>query len=230
MNSKMQLAVLALLSTALLLTGAKKMPKETHDGLVYVEDADTQLAYVFAKPGADLSRYKSAKVDLVEVRFKKDYTSRGSVTARGAGGSPGRREMTASDRERFSELFEGIFKEALSKSGLDVVDTAGPDTLEIDAAVVDLYINAPSGTATGQMYTVSRNRGEMTMIAELRDSETGELLVRVVDEQVDPERGIGQIAISDSPYWNAAASGFTYWAQHLAKGIAHARTLPPYEP
>jgi hypothetical protein len=76
---------------------------------------------------------------------------------------------------------EEFVKELQSKSSYKVVDEVGPDVLRVKVKIVNLYVNAPdTGTAgISRHYTISA--GEMTLLAELYDSETGEVLARVID-------------------------------------------------
>ncbi|HET9447729.1 MAG TPA: hypothetical protein VFO35_15795, partial [Steroidobacteraceae bacterium] len=48
-------------------------------------------------------------------------------------------------------------------------------------ALVDVYVNAPDSQAPGRSRTYVMNAGRMTLVAELRDSETGALFARVLD-------------------------------------------------
>ena len=63
------------------------------------------------------------------------------------------------------------------------MDQAGPDTLRVSAAIVNLYVTAPDTMSAGRSRTYTANSGQMTLVVELRDSVTGELLARAVDTQ-----------------------------------------------
>jgi hypothetical protein len=64
-----------------------------------------------------------------------------------------------------------------------VVNESGPDVLRVKASIVNLYVNAPDTMTAGRSRTYVVSAGEMTLIAELFDSESGAVLARVVDRQ-----------------------------------------------
>ena len=82
--------------------------------------------------------------------------------------------------EEFKQRRETLRAE-LARGGYKLVDEAGPDTLRVTAAIVDLYVTAPDTMTAGRSRTYTANSGRMTLVAELRDSVTGELLARAVD-------------------------------------------------
>ena len=154
----------------------------THDGLERVSKPGIDAVY--RKPGVDVSRYDKLLLRPIEVAFAKDWNpERGSGSAL--------YQMAPPDRERIkSELataFVEVFKKELEKGGYRIVDTSGPDVLEIRAALVNIYITAPdvSMQTAGRSRTFTADAGEMTLIAEIHDSVTGELLSRAYDRKED---------------------------------------------
>ena len=67
------------------------------------------------------------------------------------------------------------------------MDTPGDDVLRITAEIRDLHINAPDVPEAGITHTYTLSAGEMTLVAELRDSASGALIARVIDRERDPE-------------------------------------------
>ena len=63
----------------------------------------------------------------------------------------------------------------------------GEGVLRIKAEIRDLYINAPDLPRAGLVRTYTLSVGEMTLVAELRDAPTGDLIARVFDRKRDPE-------------------------------------------
>ena len=96
--------------------------------------------------------------------------------------------------------------------------------LALDAAIVDLYINAPdvTGASPVQRYTLSV--GEMTLQAELRDSPTGEVLARVLDRREGRDRGVFELTTSVD---NAAAAreAARAWAAILRRQLDAAKDI-----
>ena len=53
--------------------------------------------------------------------------------------------------------------------------------LRVSSALVDVYVNAPDTMEPGRSRTYTMSAGRATLIAELRDSETGAILARIAD-------------------------------------------------
>lgn len=172
------LPILVLCSSALLAGCAStrsSLPDEW-DGLV--RQPHSRLQGVFVKPDAEIAAYRTVLLDPVEVSFARNWDpNRG-------GRSPSSR-LDAGDveaiRTNVAELFRETFRAELARGGYQLVDEVGPDTLRVTAAVVDLYVTAPETMAAGRSRTYTADAGRMTLVAELRDSVTGEILARAVD-------------------------------------------------
>ena len=149
----------------------------SYDGLEPVKVKGISLAY--RRPGATLAGYRRVKLDPVDVRFDKNWnpTRTGSRLPLGAA----EREAIRSD---LAKLVQEQFEKALSaKGGYPVVAESGPDVLRLGIHVVNLYINAPDAGAAGPSYSFVTSAGEMTLFMEMFDSESGQILARVVDRQ-----------------------------------------------
>lgn len=59
--------------------------------------------------------------------------------------------------------------------------------LRIKADIRDLYINAPDVSRSGITRTYTLSVGELTLVGELRDAPTGDLIARIVDHRRDPK-------------------------------------------
>jgi Protein of unknown function (DUF3313) len=151
-------------------------PQMTEDGLKKVDVRGVDAAYV--RPGASLGTYKRILLDPVQVSFSKDWKPQetGSYLP-----------LSKEDRERIrkdlAELFTTTSTEVLEKGGYPVVTESGPDVLRVTARLADVYINAPDTMTPGRSYNFVMSAGQMTLIAELRDSETGQIMARVFDQR-----------------------------------------------
>lgn len=144
----------------------------THDGLELVKSRKIDALY--RRPGASLASYSKIMLDPVEVEFKKTWKPR---------------EVSASDRERMrkdiADLCRKVFaKELQEKGGYAIVDAAGPEVLRVTPALVNIYVNAPDTMQPGRSRTYTTSAGEMTIVVELRDSESREVLARAADRKV----------------------------------------------
>ena len=108
--------------------------------------------------------------------------------------------LPAEEREKIrsdlAALFMKTFGEELEKGGYKVVDAAAPDVLRVIPKLEDVYVNAPDLMAPGRTRTYVMNAGRMSLLAELRDSETGAIIARVSD----------QSEARDLPYFELATS------------------------
>ncbi len=178
MNRLMRfLGTAMLLACASVLAGcATTQTKEEWDGLV--RQPNTRLDAVFVKPDAEVVAYRNVLLDPVQVSFARNWE-------RDRGGRSGLNRLDAADlaaiQSSLADLVREGVREELARGGYQLVDTAGPDTLRVTAAIVDLYITAPDTMPAGRTRTYTANTGRMTLVAELRDSTTGELLARAVD-------------------------------------------------
>jgi hypothetical protein len=167
---------------------ATQQPAESWDGLVL--RPNTRLDAVYVQPGADIPAYKSVMIDPLEVSFDKNWDPNRDV--RGVSGRLSEEDIQAI-REELAKLFREEFAKELAKGGYRVVTTPGPETLRMLPAVTDLYINAPDRMEPGRSTTYTTETGRMTLVAELRDSVSGDVLARVVDRQQSRDSGMMQV-------------------------------------
>lgn len=165
----------------------------TSDGLHKVDH--TILDLVFMKPGADLGAYDAILLDPVEISYQRtrdDY------------------RLRAEDLERMQRYFhERVTRELERDNGYRVVTEPGPRVLRARAAIVDVKINAPTRPPIGRDRTFVMSAGEMTLVVELRDSQSGEPLVRAGDRRNAREylHRIGPVST-----WNDVKVVFDFWA------------------
>jgi len=216
--------VAALCASALLSTAATPASRAdldeamSLDGLQKIKVKDVDLAY--ARPGASLAGYTSVKLDPVEVAFRKDWNPDRTGS---------RIKLSAEERESIRSgvakiVFDEFQKELQTKSGYKVVNESGPDVLRVKVNIVNLYVNAPDTKSPGMSRTYTVSAGEMTLFAELYDSETGQVLARVVDRR--EARGSGRMELSNSVQ-NAgeAAAIASIWARILRNGLDKAHGI-----
>jgi hypothetical protein len=166
---------LLLIGLAQLGYAASKPPEVTEDGLQLKKVKGIDIVYV--RPGATLAPYKRIMLDPVQVAFSKDWDPEKTGS---------RMKLSAEEREKIrtglAKLTETTFKEELEKKGgYPVVTESGPDVLRVSSALIDVYVNAPDTMEPGRSRTYTMSAGRATLIAELRDSETGAILARIAD-------------------------------------------------
>ena len=223
MNKNRVLGPLAgLISLFLAATVLAQQPKNldeamSYDGLQKVNIKGIDMAY--ALPGATLSGYSKVMIDPISVRFHKDWKPTVAGTTR---------KLSSSEQQKIrdnaAKIVYDSFVEELKKGGYSVVTEPGPDVLLVRAAIVNLYITAPDVMTPGRtkVYTVSA--GEMTLFAELADSETGEVIARVVDRY--QARTTGNFQLSSGVFSaGEARTAASSWARILRGELDKAKAI-----
>jgi hypothetical protein len=153
---------------------AKKPPQEW-DGLSLVKLKGLDAAY--ARPGVDFTVYNKIMIDPIQVAFSKSWEKEETFSKRKLS-----TEQLEEIKGKISKVSEETFAQVLSeKGGLQVVTSPGPDVLRFSAAIIDVYPNAVDTNEPGRNYVYTTSSGSATLYAELRDSETNQLIGRVVD-------------------------------------------------
>ncbi len=152
----------------------------TLDGLYKLDN--TVMALAYATPDLDLRPYTKFMLDPVDIAYERD--PRGASRP---GTASGNFELTPRQTERLKELFSEAIVETLTREeGYPLVEQPGPDVLRLTVSLIDLVVRVPTDVS-GRSRVFAASYGEVTMIVEVRDSETGEILVRAGDRQ-DPTR------------------------------------------
>ncbi|MFC4308199.1 DUF3313 family protein [Steroidobacter flavus] len=151
----------------------------TQEGLERAEVKGVDAVY--KRPGANLTPYNKLLVRPVYVEFSKNWKPEQDSDLY---------RMNEPDREKIRQGLAEIFAEVMvnelqTKGGYQLVNEPAADVLEVRPAIVNLYITAPdvSMQTAGRVRTYTADSGEMTLIAELRDSVTGTLLARAFDRR-----------------------------------------------
>jgi len=189
----------------------------SHDGLQRVKVKDVDAAYT--RPGASLKGYTKVMLDPVEVQFSKswDPNKTGSMF-----------KVSASEREEIRKGVGDIVREEFArqlqaKDGYQVVTAPGPDVLRAKASIVNLYVNAPdTGGGSGRSRTYTASAGEMTLYLELYDSESGQILARIVDRR--ESRSVAPMMIANRVTNTGEAHDIAAtWARILRKSMDSAK-------
>jgi hypothetical protein len=166
------------LTTGAALAAKEKPPEVTHDGLHLVPGTEVAVAWV--KPRADFSDYDKIMILEAGVAFRKNWLidkNRTSVY-----------HITKNDVEKMkvemAQLFRETFIEVLAEEeGYPVVDGADADVLLLRPAIIDLDVTAPDVNRPGRSYNYAASAGAATLLLELYDSVSGEILARAVDRK-----------------------------------------------
>ena len=195
------------------------------DGLVEVHAK--KLDEVYLRPQADFRGYTKVMIDPTEVSFRKDWQrdqNRDRLDLSNRVSDADARRILDDAQKSFQKLFA----ETYAKDGYEVVTAPGPDVLRISTAIIDLDVTAPDTMSPGRTRTYSRDAGEATLVLEARDSLTGELLGRALDQRETSDMG----PFIRNSVTNAAAfeQVFQRWARTSANGLAELKELSPVDP
>jgi hypothetical protein len=188
------------------------------DGLQRTEV--TGLDLVFVRPGATLEGFNKVQLAPVQVAFRRNWERRTSTGSR--------QRVSARDmeriRDRLSTLIEAEVREELARGGYALVEDSGDDVLAVQMAIVNLNITAPDVASTSRVRVYTTSVGEMTLVADLRDSSSDELLMRVYDRRVGRTFKTPQITTRADNVMEARNAARA-WAQALREGLDSARTV-----
>lgn len=206
----------------LLLGACATVPKQpqTWEGL----DLYPQKRFdaVYLKPNASFARYTEILIDPLEVSFDKNWDPGSRSVTLG-------RVDTGEIKQALAEEFRKVFEETLAADGrYRIVGTAGPSTLRIVPAIVDLYINAPDASlqTAGRVRSYTVDPGRMTLAAQFHDGESGTLLARVVDRKQGTDSGEFQITNRITNIADARRA-MKQWATAIRAALDTARAMAP---
>jgi hypothetical protein len=209
-----RLAGSMLLALTLVLGGCVIAPSAgptTPDGLQ--KRPDSRVDSVYAAPGTSLARYRRVMLDELDVAFKADWQARSPGVSAGEIGDI--RMLAAS-------LFRAAFSSELEKGGYTIVSSPAPDVLRVKAAVVDVDFAPASAAAAGVAGAYVVSTADISLVAELRDSQSGAVIARVIDRKRGRDVGNLQMA-SEAGASKDAVQAFATWAGLLREALDEAR-------
>ena len=213
-NTRTLIPVALLLAASFAAGCAGPEPKAEWDGLVRQPHARLDAVFVRPQAEGEIAAFRSVMIDPVAVSFARDFDpNRGTRSLS--------RRVDADDlvaiQEGLAALFRDVLQEELEAGGYQLVETPGPETLRVTAAIVDLFVSAPD-TAMGATRTYTANSGRMTLVMELRDAVSGELLARAVDRRTARDSVVWTIS---NRVTNTAEArrAFRSWAVALRQGL-----------
>ncbi len=199
-------------------------PDSTPEGLTRVKGGQADVVYVL--PGADLGTYTEVTLAEPEVEFVKnwrwDYNSKVSFE----------NQISSSDMVTMVTTGKSLLKESftkqLTKGGYTVVNAPGPKVLLVKATLADLDVYSPDPNlrASASNRTYTQGAGEATMVVELHDSVTGQLLARAYDRKSGKAGFASGTSGSRDHATNMAdaSAALDYWAGLLVNGLNRLKT------
>jgi hypothetical protein len=200
-------------------------PPTNWDGLVQVKSKRLDLVYL--QPGADFRGYTKVLIEPTEVAFAKNWQRDYNRDSRSLSGR-------VSDRDVEEAISEGvkaaqdIFTAAWTKGGYAVVTEPGADVLRVKTGIVNIRVTAPDQQSAARSRSFSEEAGSATLFVEARDSLTGSLLGRAIDQE---------IAGDNNSLWRTSSSNradfrqmVEQWATTSVRGLTELKSLPVTPP
>ncbi len=222
-----QRSMAAIAGGLVLLAGpaVKAKPPDTWDGLTRVKSR--QMDVVYLQPGADFRNYTKVMLDPTEVAFHKNWRQSHNSRNRSLASMVSERDVQTAITKGVAASND-IFAEAWTKGGYVVVTEPGPDVLRIKTGVVNIRVNAPETNMSSRSVTFAPEAGDAVFFVEARDSLSGALLGRAVDQE---------FAGSQLQSWRTSMSNradfrdlVETWAKDAVRGVDELKRLPPVSP
>jgi hypothetical protein len=133
------------------------------------------MQQAWARPDLSLAAYDAILLAPTEIRYR---TPRGE-TDRTRGSFP----LSEAQKQRLVEIVHDEFRRALEGSSqLALTDGPGEKVLVLQATLLDV-VSFVSPEPSGRDMEWVASFGEATLVIELRDSESGEIIARALDRQ-----------------------------------------------
>lgn len=219
-----RLTTVVLLSIASLVAHAEPAPKTeselSFDGLQRVESKLFALAWI--KPDAHFAGYKKLLVLPAEIAYKDPEKAK-------TRSSPGAKNdsflLSESRTKRLRKSLREAFEEqVIEKGGWELTDQPGPDVMIARGGLIDLIVRVPPATA-GRSRIYLDSFGEATLVIELYDSQSREILARIADREAAEPPGNRMGTDLEAP--GEVRRMFSSWAKRFREGLDHVREQRP---
>jgi hypothetical protein len=182
----------------------------------------------WVNPDVDFSKYNKILPGKGEFEFRdvgpaKNYSSSMRSTSSKSGFG-----IRDADKLKFEEVVGEAFIKELSRSKkYDVVSAAGPGTILLEGAVLDIVSHVPP-EPVGRSNVYLTSVATVTLVLELLDSETGQVLAYVEERRKIQPPGSGQIDMFSQPtnsvsVWSDIRRWASSSASRLRKGLEKAQ-------
>ena len=165
------------------------------------------------RPGAEFGRYDRVLLEPIEVEFAPEW----EPLRPGSPFSLSERDLEKLRQDVADPLRESFVKTIGQGGKYPLAGEPGPGVLRIRLRVSDVRLNAPDLEATARSEQWARSAGEMTLVAELVDAESGALLGRIIDRWIDPDGPLQRYTWVDNNL--AIGRAAEEWAQAIRRQL-----------
>ncbi len=185
---------------------AEAAPAVNYEGLETVPSRRVDIAQL--RPGVDFSAYKGLILSEPELAFR--------TPAPGEGRFP----LNEKQKARLREALAAAFNDELAGlKSLELVTEPGPGVLELQVRVVDIGVSVSDESMGGGRAQIGvRASADATVVLELSDALSGELLARGVDTREVQGAAIRQGGTVTSSF-DTADKVVTKWARSARRAL-----------
>lgn len=187
-------------------------PPANWDGLARVPAKNVD--YLYLRPGADFRQYDAIILEPTQVAFRKNWQRDMNRSRSGLSRVSDSQLRKAIDesQEKVRTTFEKRFRE----TGFQLVTAPAENALKVTVGVANVDVSAPEMNSA-RSRTFSEQAGYGTLIIEVRDSVSGELLGRAVDHGTAGDHFVMMRNTVNN--WADFEQLFDDWAAISAKGF-----------
>ncbi len=169
------------------------------DGLE--EISSRHFSAAFMRPGVDFTDYQELLLGESELAFRTPDRAKRQFP------------LTPQQKDRFRRLLDAQFNDAFATSKtLRITNSAGPKVLKLDVRVQDIIATVPPRSVSGVGDIALQALAEATLIIELSDSESEEILARVFDRRAIQGTAIAQRQGPPVTQWDQVEAVCDRWA------------------
>jgi hypothetical protein len=187
-------------------------PPATWDGLEYRPGKESGALY--ARPGAESRAYHTVMLDPLAVAIPDNWYPVGGTNL--PQGASGPRKLSSDEIQHIkavlADRFRTLFTNELADGGYPLVERPNEDTVRVSPGLANIFMDTPEHSLAAGL-----GADTMTLVMDLRDATTGQLLVRLVDEQS------GTMGALQFPNTVVNSADFRHavkaWAQRLKTGL-----------
>ena len=186
----------------------------TFDGLVRIDNARFRGAWI--DPEVDLTQYTKIMPGGAEFQFRSVQKVSNMAARRS---NENEFWMSDSTKERLVETVSEVFEEELQRSEhFTITDEPGADTLIIVGALHDIVSRVPPDiVGRGDIFLSSV--GEGTLVIQLSDYLSGEVIFRAVERRAAGSTGGTAMRSNSASNWGEVRRWARRWATNLREGL-----------
>lgn len=190
----------------------------TFDGLVAIDNSVFQRAWI--DPDIDLSFYNQIMSGGAEFEFR---AVRGNAGTSSRASSRNEFPISEANQQRLKDTVGEVFREELANSQhFTMTDERGPDVLIVRGALLDIVSRVPP-ERVGRSDVFLSSVGEATLVLELLDAESGEVIYRAADRRAAEPAGNRGVRANTVTTWNEVRRLARRWATRLREGLDSTR-------